>query len=90
MRYRLRAETEAQKHGADLDRSMLERALEAELSHEREELDHAHIELARVQAAHAARATVGEVMARKDLRDLQQSLQVEQVRGVWSSARTLC
>ncbi len=86
MRYRLRAETEAQKHSVDLDRSTAERGVEEELSREREARDHAHMELARTQASHAAQATVAEAVARKNLRELQHTLDMEQVRNTYAQA----
>ena len=82
MRYRLHAETESQKHSSDLDKRMFERVLEEEMAREKGVLDEAQVELARLQAAQAAEATVAEALARKNLRDLKQTLDMEQVSAV--------
>lgn len=82
MRCRLRAEAQAEEHSVELDKSRLERALEEEVLREREVLDKAQGKLARMQAVRAGEATVHEAMARRNIRELKQTLEMEQVTSI--------
>lgn len=80
MRYRLHADASAELHGEELQKSMLERAVEEDAQRERGRLDDAHIKLAKTQAQRANHALLQEARARRTLREMQHNVQLEEVR----------
>lgn len=62
---------------------MLERAVEADAERERLKLDMAHSKLARLQAERTNQAAVHECNARRNLREIQRDVRLEEVR--WKS-----
>lgn len=58
---------------------MLERAVEEGMLREQKLMDEAQGRLARMQAVRAGEATMQEAMARRNIRGLQQTLEMEQV-----------
>ncbi len=86
MLYKLRVDASADQHGAELEKSMLERAIEEQAQREREGLDKAHAMLAKTQAEKANSATVLEAKARRSLRELKQGVKMEEVREAISIA----
>ena len=79
MLYRLHADHEAEHRHEDLERSMLERAVEEETQRERERLDAAQVQLARTQAERANLHTLQEAGARRVLLDGHKEAGMEEV-----------
>ena len=86
MLYRLHADHEAEHRHEDLERSMLERAVEEETQRERERLDAAQVQLARTQAEQANLHTLQEAGARRVLLDGHREAGMEEVTlaACWS------
>lgn len=82
MRYKMRAETSADQHGQEVEKSMLEQAVEEATQRERERLDDAHLKLAKTQAKRTNQAVIDEAMARRMLRDTHQRLKLEEVSSI--------
>ena len=80
MRYRLRANAEVEERTADTEMKLLERALEEDEWREKERLDEAQCKLAHTQAVQGTEAIMHEVLARRNVRELQQTLEMEDVR----------
>jgi hypothetical protein len=80
MRQRLHAEANSELHSTELEKSMLERAVEEDVERERERLDRAQAKLARTQAQRAKEAAVQEAKARRVLREMKSDVKREQVR----------
>lgn len=66
----------------ELEKSMLERAVEEDAQRERARLDNAHSKLAKIQAQRVNQATMQEARARRTLRELQGDMKTEEVRTV--------
>lgn len=79
MRQRLRAEASSELHSTELEKSMLERAVEEDVERERELLDHAHTKLAKTQAERAKDKAIQEAKARRVLREMKQDVKMEEV-----------
>lgn len=77
---RLRAEGDSELHRTELDKSMLQQALEEDMEREVELLDIAQAKLATAQARRAKEAAVQEAKAKRALREMKHNVQMEAVR----------
>ena len=80
MRHRLHTDVSTELHSVELEKSMLERAVEEDAQRERAKLDDAQTKLAKIQARRTNQATVQEARARRDLREIRRDLKLEEVR----------
>ena len=77
---RLRAEGDLELHRNELDKSMLQQALEEDMEREVELLDIAQAKLATTQARRTKGAAVQEARAKRVLREMKNNVQMEAVR----------
>lgn len=80
---RLRAEGDSELHKTELDKSMLQQALEEDMEREVELLDIAQAKLATAQAHRVKEAAVQEAKAKRSLREMKHNVQMEAVRTVF-------
>ena len=85
---RLRAEGNSELHSGELEKSMLERAVEEDVERERQHLNQAHANLAKTQARRAKKAALQEAKALQALREMKHDVQMEEV--LWGGPLFVC